>query len=194
MEILRAWLRVIRRAQVPIKYSEGYSPHPKISLGSALSVGVASAAEYIDLRLSEQIEVDPLVEQINEAMPIDLMVLGAKRLPDNTPSLGSSISFVDYLFALEGNIEPDKLEGSKGDIEKVVANLAKEKAGAQFTAPEIVIVDSHSFTVRVPISVRVKDLCAGFSEISLFSSETLVVDRLRQWIGSGTTLADPLDI
>ncbi len=194
MEILRAWLRVIRRAQVPIKYSEGYSPHPKVSLGSALSVGVGSEAEYIDLMLSKRLVVDALVNRINKAMPIDLRVLDAKRMPDKTKSLGVSVTFADYRFATARNPEHHSLQCSKGDIAKVVIDLEKEKTGEQQTSAEINIVDPLTFTVRVPISVRVKDMCLGFSKISVLEGETLVVDRLRQWMGSSALLADPLDL
>ena len=63
-DFARAFERAVRRAEVPIAYSQGFSPHPKISYASAAPTGVASEAEYLEIGL--QAEADP--QQVRAAL------------------------------------------------------------------------------------------------------------------------------
>jgi len=73
----RALERAIRRANIPIAYSAGFSPHPKISYANAAPTGCASEAEYIEIGLVR--EVDPLEvkEELNKALPEGLQIADA---------------------------------------------------------------------------------------------------------------------
>lgn len=75
--------RAIRRAKIPAAYSEGFNPHMKLSFASALSVGVTSDAEYMDLELKEPLAEDEIWRRIRPALPegarwLDLRVLAGK--------------------------------------------------------------------------------------------------------------------
>lgn len=75
--------RSIRRAKLPAAYSEGFNPHMKLSFASALSVGVTSEAEYMDLELKESIDGNELAERLRPVLPkgvrlIDLRVTAGK--------------------------------------------------------------------------------------------------------------------
>src|SRR3990172_8027378 len=86
LELNRLWQRALSRAQVPIKYSEGFSPHPKISFGPALPVGVAGENEYLDLVLLEQIDPADLIERVNALLPEGARALAGAFLPDGARS------------------------------------------------------------------------------------------------------------
>src|SRR5881227_4074775 len=65
----RAFERAIRRAGVPMAYSAGFNPHPKISYAGAAPTGAASEAEYVEIGLAQQVEPDRLAAALDEALP-----------------------------------------------------------------------------------------------------------------------------
>jgi radical SAM-linked protein len=76
-DVARAFERALRRAHVPMAYSQGFNPHPKISWIGAAPTGVASEAEYVEIQLVEAIEPERLVAMLDDAMPPGLDVLDA---------------------------------------------------------------------------------------------------------------------
>jgi radical SAM-linked protein len=68
-DIARAFERALRRARVPMAYSAGFNPHPKVSWLGATPTGVASEAEYVELALAERVEPDALRAALDAALP-----------------------------------------------------------------------------------------------------------------------------
>ena len=64
----RALERALRRAKLPVAFSEGFNPHMKISFGPALSVGVASYAEYVDVELQEHVDAADFGERLAQQL------------------------------------------------------------------------------------------------------------------------------
>ena len=77
LDVARAFERGVRRAGLPIAYSAGFTPHPKISYAGGAPTGVASEAEYLSLALTSRIEADIARERLNAALPdgIDVIVV-----------------------------------------------------------------------------------------------------------------------
>ncbi len=73
-DVARLFERAARKVRLPVAYSEGFSPRPKLSFGLALSVGYESEAEYLDVELYEQIDLEGLPERLTEALPDGLVV------------------------------------------------------------------------------------------------------------------------
>jgi radical SAM-linked protein len=76
-DFARAFERAIQRAGVPIAYSQGFTPHPKISYASAAPTGVASEAEYLEIALRERVDPGQLVLALDAALSPGLDVLAA---------------------------------------------------------------------------------------------------------------------
>lgn len=74
-DLARAFERAVRRAGVPMAYSQGFSPHPKISWAPAVPTGVASVAEYVELQLVEPVDPDVLRGELDAALPAGFDVL-----------------------------------------------------------------------------------------------------------------------
>lgn len=68
----RAFERALRRAQVPIAYSSGFSPHPRVSYANATPTGVASEAEYLEIGLNQVVDPEVIRAKLDEALPIGL--------------------------------------------------------------------------------------------------------------------------
>ncbi len=87
LDLLRTMERAIRRAGLPIAYSEGFNPRPKMSFGFALAVGILSEGEYGDYEFVEAMDPVEFQELYNGNLPQGLEVLAARSLPTGTPTL-----------------------------------------------------------------------------------------------------------
>lgn len=96
LDLVRTMQRAFRRARLPLAYSEGFNPHPKLSYGSALAVGVASDGEYLDLELRKGVELDGLKGKLQEAMPPGLEIMEIKELSQRKESLSALINMARY--------------------------------------------------------------------------------------------------
>ena len=81
-DVARAFERAFRIEQLPLSFTLGFSPRPKVSFGLALGVAQESVAEYLDLELAEAVEVDQLPERLSAALPDGIDVTGTCQLED----------------------------------------------------------------------------------------------------------------
>lgn len=93
-DLARVWERAIHQAGVPIAFSQGFTPHPKVSFGLALPVGWESVAEYLDLTLLN--EMPGLVAALNVALPKGIRIEEVTDLAMKPKSLSSVVRRADY--------------------------------------------------------------------------------------------------
>lgn len=98
-DVARAFDRAFRVAVLPLAFTEGFSPRPKVSFGLALSVGHESDAEYLDVELREPLDPDALVDPLTSALPEGIAVTGAVALVERAPALQESVTAVEYRVA-----------------------------------------------------------------------------------------------
>ncbi|RME67053.1 MAG: DUF2344 domain-containing protein, partial [Nitrospirae bacterium] len=96
LEIMNLWVRLFRRAGVRLAYSEGFSPSPRISMGPALVVGVASEAEYFDISLHPPFDIVRMKETLQALCPEGLRVKRLVFVHRKVPSLTSFITRYHY--------------------------------------------------------------------------------------------------
>ncbi|MFW6690439.1 TIGR03936 family radical SAM-associated protein [Streptomyces sp. MAR4 CNX-425] len=89
----RAFERALRRAEVPMAYSAGFTPHPKVSYANAAPTGTASEAEYLEIALTEARDPEPLRALLDESLPAGLDVVDAveARVPGLADRLAASV-------------------------------------------------------------------------------------------------------
>lgn len=116
----RLWERALRRVGLPVAFTEGFTPRPKLSFGLALPTGAESLAEYIDIDLARGADVDPtrddwrawtdaLVTDVSDALPTGIdVVMIAERDPD-AGSLQEQVTSTTWELTGPG-IEPELLE------------------------------------------------------------------------------------
>ncbi len=105
-DFARALERAVRRAQIPIAYSSGFSPHPRISYVGAAPTGVASEAEYAELALQARMEPEELRTALDHVLPPGLDVIEAVEA--QTASLADRIQVSHWRVELSG-VEPERL-------------------------------------------------------------------------------------
>ena len=99
-DVARAFERAFRIVQLPLAFTEGFSPRPRVSFGLALSVGYESDAEYLDVALAEPIDVDGVVPRLSDALPVGIDVTGAAALADRAPALQEAVTAAAYRVAV----------------------------------------------------------------------------------------------
>jgi radical SAM-linked protein len=88
--------RIFRRAGLPLAFSEGFNPHPKVSYGSALAVGVTSDGEYMDAELRADLPLNEIKERLDIAVPRGIEIIEIKQLVTRTKSLTAQINMARY--------------------------------------------------------------------------------------------------
>ncbi|NLM68427.1 MAG: DUF2344 domain-containing protein [Firmicutes bacterium] len=100
LDVLRMVERSVRRAGLPIEYSEGFNPIPKMAFASALPVGITSEAEYVDLKMKTAVESGEATAALNSVLPQGFQILEAVNLPERSEALMSIITTAQYQIKL----------------------------------------------------------------------------------------------
>ena len=87
--------RALRAAAVPVRYTEGYNPHIRLSMGPALPLGAEALAEMFDVECHGDVEAGMLT-RANRVLPEGLQLTACERLPEGSPSLGKAVGACRY--------------------------------------------------------------------------------------------------
>lgn len=112
LDLMRFWERAFRRAKIPLAYSEGFTPHPRISLAAPLPLGVSSEAELLDAFLQSFIPPPVLLESLKKQMPVGIQLRRLWRLPVESPSLQSQTLFAEYRVNLDSDRSEQEIRES----------------------------------------------------------------------------------
>ena len=115
-DLIRIFDRTLRRTGIPVAYSQGYHPHPKLSFGPPLPLGFTSRAEYLDMTLSDP--CPRIAELLREGFPSGFSLLGVRPIPEKADSLTSVITDAEYFVKTE--VDADLAAG----IERIFAQSA----------------------------------------------------------------------
>jgi radical SAM-linked protein len=97
LDIMRAWERVLKRAAVPVAYSEGFTARPRIALAAPLAVGVTSECEILELYTTQRVAPQELAADLSAQLPAGLTISDAAEVPIAWPSLQSMLRAVVYV-------------------------------------------------------------------------------------------------
>lgn len=110
LDIMRYFQKAIRRAEIPIAFTSGYSPHMIMSFANPLGVGLTSDGEYFDIELTESIASKEAVRRLNEQMVDGMEIVSFMQIPDDKKSKGMSIvAGADYLSSVKNGSLPEDL-------------------------------------------------------------------------------------
>ena len=110
LDVMRYFQKAIRRAEIPIAFTTGYSPHMIMSFANPLGVGLTSDGEYFDIELTESIASKEAVRRLNEQMVDGMEIVSFVQIPDDKKSKGMSIvAGADYLSSVKNGSLPEDL-------------------------------------------------------------------------------------
>jgi radical SAM-linked protein len=101
LDLTRAWERALRRAGIPVFYSQGYHPHPKMVFASALPVGCTGGAEVMDIKLTQPIPPRRVQSGLAHRLPKGLTVIDAVPIYGRAPALPTLLHGADYEIVVE---------------------------------------------------------------------------------------------
>ena len=107
LDVMRYFQKVMRRADVDIAYSEGFSPHQIMSFAAPLGVGLTSQGEYLDIEVHSTKSSKEMVEAMNETMVEGISVLSYRLLDDNSQNAMSLVAAADYNVMFREKYKPD---------------------------------------------------------------------------------------
>ena len=112
LDVVRFWERAFRRARIPLAYSQGFTPHPRISLAAPLAVGVTSEAELMDVWLSRWMPPQSLMMRVKSQLPCGFEIFDAWEVGLNIPSLQSCLAFAEYRVVVKSGKSEQDVEAS----------------------------------------------------------------------------------
>jgi radical SAM-linked protein len=119
LDLMRLWQRALVRAGIALAYSEGFNPHPRMSLAAPLALGVTSEAELMDIVLAKFVSPHSFTAAIGQQLPHGITVDGVYNIPLTMPSLQSQVRYAEYTVAI-------KTEKARNNIESAITSLMEK--------------------------------------------------------------------
>jgi len=112
LDIMRLWQRALHRAGIPLAYTEGFSPHPRISLAAPLPVEVTSQAELVDIFCAKWSSPHLFTTAVSRQLPPGIEILQVYPVAPTMPSLQSQVSYAEYRVELETEKDQEGIEAA----------------------------------------------------------------------------------
>jgi len=209
-DMARIWERALRQAQLPVAYTQGFSPRAKLAYGLALPTTFESVAEFIDVSFkTTDLDIETIVDRVNPNLPVGVEATGCARLEKGTTSLQQAVTSSTWLLTVS-----DEAEAVRAWIDDVLSapeiQVTRERKGKQVTddlRPAILSlatadsVDEVSATDPTRVCI-VAEL--GMQPRALRPSELLGIfeptftfvrgRRQHQWIASDGARREPVSV
>lgn len=131
LDLHRLWERALRRASLPLSYSQGFHPQPKISLAAALPLGFSSRNEVLDVRLNEDVATEDIATRLKDNLPPDIKVLDVQAVDERLPAMQTLVLSAAYDVHLTEPVEGSEL---KRRVEALMnsESLVRERRGKTY--------------------------------------------------------------
>lgn len=136
LDLQRLFQRAFRRAKLPLAYSQGFNPHPLVSFATALSVGMTSRGEYLDVTLTRQMTPEEFISAVSAQLPKGVELIRAADMGDSRKSLTSAMRSARYVSRVRFSepVSRDALEGACRDLlSNEIVVMKKTKGGIKPT-------------------------------------------------------------
>lgn len=117
LDVMRLFQRAIKRAKLPVAFSQGFNPHQLLSFASPLTLGATSQGEYGDFEMAEKIEPKIIMTKLNETLPKGIQVLDSVLITKKTQSAMAAIEGAKYMVYADKQLTESLL---KENLEKYI--------------------------------------------------------------------------
>jgi len=152
LDLHKLWERAARRAELPLAYSQGFHPQPKMNMAAALPLGFSSRCEVLDMKLEHDIPLDDLATRINETLPTGLQVVNIEQVDERAPALQTQVASAEYEVTLTEPIDASEL---KRKVEAVIeaTSLPRARRGKTYDLRPLVetmnLLDNQKIFMRL---------------------------------------------
>jgi radical SAM-linked protein len=206
-DVARVWERALRRATLPVAYTEGFSPHPKLSFGLALSTGHESLGEYLDVDMAEPVDVAGIPARLGPCLPIGLDVQAAAEIEPGTPSLQQVVTSCTWQIEVIGLGPAELSERVRACLSADSLVVTRERKGHPVTddlRPAILSLETMDEGTQVlaelatqPRGLRPSELVALLASTTGPGDDEVLegrVCRLHQWMSTDGAREEPLPL
>ncbi len=110
LDLQRLFERALRRTNLPLRYTQGFSPHMRINLASALPLGFIGEAEQMDFWLDEVLPLDEIGNRLSKSLPAELIIKDLQEIANQQPSLQASLLSSEFEIVLPADLNPQTLQ------------------------------------------------------------------------------------
>ena len=176
LDIMRYFQRLLRRADIPMKYTEGFHPHQILSFAQPLGLGLSSDGEYLDAELTEDMDTAVIKDKLNAAVSYGIYIVDVVRLADREANkkLMTSMALISralYMLILKDGPEDKYREfdkfaaGLKALYEKENINVIKKtKKGEKEINLKDFTYEIYLLNDEIPVPVFVSDNCVPVAQ------------------------------
>ena len=136
LDLHRLWERAARRAELPLAYSQGFHPQPKLAIAAALPLGFSSRCEVLDMRLEHEIPLEGLREKLQETLPTGIQVVSVESVDEKLPALQTLVASAEYRVTLTDSSSPLRVDSVelKRRIDSVMEtkSIIRERRGKTY--------------------------------------------------------------
>lgn len=186
LDLHRLWERAMRRAELPISYSQGFHPQPKISLAAALPLGFSSRAEVLDVRLNDELPTEEIFARLKDNLPPDIKVTDVQSVDERLPALQTLVLSAAYDVHLTEPINGSEL---KRRVESLMnaESLIRERRGKTYDLRPLVemlsVITQADGSAWLKMTLSAREGATGRPEEVLsvleIETETARVERTR---------------
>ena len=179
LDVLRFFQKAIRRAEIPIAFTSGYSPHMIMSFAAPLGVGTTSLGEYFDMELTDTVPTKEIEERLNAVMADGVSVCSARQVEDGKASTAMAlVAAADYFVQFREGKEPaaswrEKLDGFLAQKEIIVTKKTKRSEKTIDIRPYIYEMHLDGEGIFMQLA----------SASSNYTKPELVMDTFLRWMG-----------
>lgn len=194
LDLIRVFDRAMRRAGLPMGYSQGFNPHPLMTFAHPLGVGVASCGELMEMTLAERVEPEIFKLRLNEKMPEGFKVVEVREIEGKNNF--AKLALADYAIKIEGEFPQKSLEEVFCSLSTMVMDK-KTKSGVKETDIKPFVVSFREIEKGM-LNVRIKTgaenlkpelLVQGLEKYAEgFRPERVLILRTELLDGEGTPL------
>jgi len=112
LDVMRLWERALRRANLPLAYSQGFSPHPKISIAAPLPLGVTGEGELMDIVIQRRVSPYLVQKTLANQLPKGMSIISVAQVSPDAPSLQSQVRRAEYRVEIETDKPVDEIKAA----------------------------------------------------------------------------------
>lgn len=155
LELMTTLLRALRRAEFPLEFSKGFHPHPEVSFGPPLGVGIGGLSEYFDMKIIPPFDIVINMRKLNELFPEGIYVKDMVVLPVNIKSLSNFITRYEYeikgrdLYHIHRFLSEEEIMVSREKQKVNLRDMVEEAKTIRENMIQLIVVDQGDIKVRL---------------------------------------------
>ncbi len=164
LDVHKVWERLLRRARLPLAYSQGFHPQPRINQAAPLPLGILSDVEMVDVWLEEEIPVEQVCEDLRKAAPPGMEIHQVSAVDPKAPALPTIVRSSEYLVTLLDTADPVEIQAKLDDF-LASAEEIRERRGKTYDlrplVEEIAVEAGQDGLVRLRMRLSAREGATG---------------------------------